>query len=253
MVEHIVSLIMSDKLIALTKELCKDEAALKRLKILWTTDLSWTFKKVLVSTLQNVPFSLNMDESTSSNFHHVCTILVAYFSEVCNNTVVEHLGSLDAPSCTIENFFSTHRDLFVTHYLPWSNLFSVLSGSASTMRGTVSSVEVKIRSEVAPNLLDISDESCHHMHNVVKKFTTFFEYLLESLFRDVSNEFQYSTDSILSIIEGNIFPLGVAFLQTINVLSMPMVISSWYIHSIWVYDWCLQAVFFMNQRAFIEK
>ena len=34
MVEHIVSLIMSDKLIALTKELCKDEAALKRLKIL---------------------------------------------------------------------------------------------------------------------------------------------------------------------------------------------------------------------------
>ena len=32
--------------------------------------------------------------------------------------------------------------------------------------------------------------------NVVKKVTSFFEYLLENLFRDVSNEFQYSADSV---------------------------------------------------------
>ena len=73
---------------------------------------------------------------------------------------------------------------------------SVLSDSASTMRGAVNGAEVKIRSVVAPNLLDIYGESCHYMYNAVKKFASFFEYSLENLFRDVSNEFQYSADSV---------------------------------------------------------
>ena len=107
--EHSLSLTMFDKLIAVPKELCKDEATLKRLKMHRTTasyklayGLSQTFQKVLVSTLQSIPFSLNMDESSSSNVCHVFTILVAYFSEICHDIVVEHLASLDVQSCTRE-------------------------------------------------------------------------------------------------------------------------------------------------------
>lgn len=151
---------------------------------------------MLVSTLQSVPFSLYTDESTFSNVRHVFTILVVYISEMCNNIVVEHLESLDVLFCTIENLFSALKDLFEKHDLPWSNLLSVLSDSASTMRGAVNGAEVKIRSVVAPNLLDIYGESCHYMYNAVKKFASFFEYSLENLFRDVSNEFQYSADSV---------------------------------------------------------
>ena len=39
-------------------------------------------QKVLLSMLQNVSLSLNMDESTSSNIRHMFTILpLVYFSE----------------------------------------------------------------------------------------------------------------------------------------------------------------------------
>ena len=126
-------------------------------------------QKVLVSMLQSVSLSLNMDKSTSSNICHMFTILpMVYFSEMCNDIVVEHLGSLDVPSCTSENLCSALKDLFEAHDLPWSNQLSVLSDSASTMQGTVNGVEVKSRKEVAPNLLDIDGESYHHMNNAAK-------------------------------------------------------------------------------------
>ena len=99
--------------------------------------------------------SLNMDESTSSNIRHMFTILpLVYFRKMCNDIVAEHLGSLDVPSYMSENLCSALKDLFEVHDLPWSNLLSLLSDSASTMQGTVNGVEVKIRKEVAPNFLD---------------------------------------------------------------------------------------------------
>ena len=91
----------------------------------------------------------------SSNVCNVFTILVGYFSERHNGIVVENLRSLDVPSCTSENLFSTLKDMFK----------SVLSDSASTMRDTVNGVEMKIRNEVTPNLLDVDGEFCHHMPN----------------------------------------------------------------------------------------
>ena len=113
--------------------------------------------------------SLNMDESTSSNIRHMFTILpLVYFREMCNDIVVEHLGSLDVPSYMSENLCSALKDLFEVHDLPWSNLLSLLSDSASTMQGTVNGVEVKIRKEVAPNFLDTDGESYHHMNNATK-------------------------------------------------------------------------------------
>ena len=56
----------------------------------------------------------------------------------------------------------------------WKNLLAVLSDPASTMCGTVLGLETKLRGNLAPHLLDIDGESCHHMHNIVKKFKLFF-------------------------------------------------------------------------------
>ena len=158
-----------------------------------------------MSTLQSVLFSLYTDESTFSNVGHV----------LCNYIVVEHLEPLDVLFCTSENLFSALKDLFEKHDLPWSNLLSVLSDSASTMRGAVDGAEVKIRSVVAPNLLDIYGEFCHYMYNAVKKFASFFEYFLENLFRDVSNEFQYSADSA-DLLKEICFHLGLRFYKPLT-------------------------------------
>ena len=109
---------------------------------------------------------------------------------------MDHLVAIDVPSCTSNNIFAAVKDLFDKKGLSWEKLLAVLADSASTMRGKISGVETLIRQNVAPHLLDIDGESCHHMHNIVKKITSFFDYFLENLFRDVSNEFKFSPDAL---------------------------------------------------------
>ena len=39
------------------------------------------------------------------------------------------------------------------------------------------------------------------MHNVVKKMTSFFDYYLENLFREISNEIEYQAVSLFLLEE----------------------------------------------------
>ena len=201
--ENSLSFSMSERLIALTKEFAKDRVALKKLKMHRTTasyklihGLGKTVQDELTEKLRTTPFSMNMDESTSSNVKHVYTILVSYYDSVLKAIVVEHFGSIDVPSCTSKNLYNGTKKLVEIHQIPWKKLMAILCDSASTMRGTVSGLETKIRTTVAPHLLDIDGESCHHIHNIVKNFTSYFDQFLEHLFRDVSTEFKYSADSL---------------------------------------------------------
>ena len=220
--EHSLSFNTCEGLVELAKELAKDEAALKRVKMHRTTasyklvyGLGLTWRNELISCLKITPFSLNMDESTSTNTKHVFTILVSYYNSSTNNIAVDHLASVDVPSCTSENLYTEVTKIFEEHDLPWEKLLAILSDSASTMRGKVSGLETLIRQSVAPHLLDIDGESCHHMHNVVKKFTSFFEFFLENLFRDVSNEFKYCAGS-LALLEDVTFHMQTTYRKPID-------------------------------------
>ena len=62
-------------------------------------------------------------------------------------------------------------------------------------------IETLIRTRDASHLLDIDGESYHHMHNVVKKLTSFFVYYLKNLIRDISNKFKYCADSLFLLEE----------------------------------------------------
>ena len=89
------------------------------------------------------------------------------------------------------------KALFEKRTLPWKNLVAVLLDPVSAMRGTVASLETKLIVNLAPHLLDIDGESCHHMHNILKKLTLIFDYFLENLLRDMySEESMYSADSL---------------------------------------------------------
>ena len=206
--EHSLSLSISEGLVELAQELAKDESALKRVKLHRTTSsyklvhgLGLTWRTELLEKLRITPFSLNMDESSSTNSKHVFTILVSFYNASTKSIAVEHLGSVDVPSCTSDNLFVETKKLFQVYNLPWKILLAILSDSASTMRGKISGLETLIRNSVAPHMLDIDGESCHHMHNIVKKFTSFFDFFLENLFRDVANEFKFCVDSLAMLQE----------------------------------------------------
>nr|XP_047145782.1 uncharacterized protein LOC124818745 isoform X1 [Hydra vulgaris] len=61
------------------------------------------------------------------------------------------------------------------------------------MRGKISGFETRLRKAV-PHLLDIDGDICHHVHNVVKKFTSFFGKVVENLLDDIYIDFKYSPD-----------------------------------------------------------
>ena len=45
-----------------------------------------------------------------------------------------------------------------------------------------------------PNMLDIDKDVCHHVHNCVKKFCSFFNNTVEKLLDDLHTDFDYGTD-----------------------------------------------------------
>ena len=85
--EHSLSFTLSDKLIELSLELGKDSPASKKLKMHRTTasyklthGLALVWKNELIDHMKGALFSLNMDESTSTNTKHVFSTLVCYYN-----------------------------------------------------------------------------------------------------------------------------------------------------------------------------
>ena len=67
--------------------------------------------------------------------------------------------------------------------------------SARPMFGEKSGLEVCI---CEPHLLNNDMDSYHHMHNVIKNFTSYCGSFLERLLRDLYTDFKHSTDSLES-------------------------------------------------------
>ena len=66
--------------------------------------------------------------------------------------------------------------------------------SCNIMGGSKNGLEKQIKEKLQPNLLDIDRDSCHHIHDVAKKFTKHFDAYLELLFINIYNDFKLSED-----------------------------------------------------------
>ena len=149
-----------------------------------------------------------MDEATASNNMRVCTVLVSYHED--NQIITEHLDSFNAPVVESEILFNEMKSMFHRLKLPWENLLAILMDSASVERGCKSGLEKRIGDSVAPQLLDIDGDSCHHMHNIVKKFVQPFDSFLENLFRDIFRDFNLSAD-LLKRLKELCYHMGLSF------------------------------------------
>lgn len=188
-------------IVELTKALAEDLKALSQLTMDRTTasyktthGLAESFKEKLVKNLQQCPFSMNIDESTSNNNKRVLAVLVSFYDKQSEMVVCEHWKSIELIKVDAASIYSVIVELIESNDVPWSNLVSILMDSCSVMRGKKSGVETRIRNEKAPHLLDVDGDSCHHIHNSCKKFCDPFEKYLEYLFIDIHNDFKWSSD-----------------------------------------------------------
>lgn len=202
--EHSLSLSLAPHLVSLCQELSRDHQALQGLKLERTSatcklkeGVSGVLRKRLVSHMKESPFSVNVDESTlKSNKARVLNILVCYFDEQIGKSVTHLYASLEMTIVNAETVFTTVVDQFKDDDIPFEkNLVSVLSDSAAYMRGEKNGFQKKMK-EVVPNMLDIDGDVCHHLHNVVKMFTSHLDpdNFLQRLLGDVYRDFSFSTD-----------------------------------------------------------
>ena len=199
--ENTLPFTMVPKLIELTKAMSADKTALSKLSMSRTTasykmrfGLAKTIKDQLSEEVQNTYFSLNTDEATNDASHKkILTILVSFFYEK-GEVVVRHLASISLESVTSSILFDCITEIFQSKNLPWTRLMSVLLDSCGVMWGEKSGLEVRLRQGNAPHLLDIDDDSLHHVHNASKKITEQFDQFIETLFRDLFNNLKWSPD-----------------------------------------------------------
>lgn len=199
-VENTLTFSVVPKIIDLAKALAKDKKVLDDLHMERTTcayklneGLASVTRKRIVQDMQNTPFSINLDECTSNANEKVLSILVSYFSETLNMSVVQHYASVTLTVVNAETVFQTVVDLLKNDDIPLDNVVSSLSDSAAYMRGKKSGFETRLR-DVAPHLLDIDGDICHHTHNSVKKFCSFFDQHVEHLADDLYNDLKWSPD-----------------------------------------------------------
>ena len=213
-----------EPLIDFAKECAKDPKVLSRLRMHRTTasykltyGVGKMFHENLLNKLRITPFSLNLDEATSSNQLHVLTVLVSYYNSEKKSIDVEHLGSIHVPTADAASLLEELKNMFAKNNLPWENLLAMLMDSAAPMRGKKTGLEVRVR-ELAPHLLDVDGDSCHHIHNVVKNFTKHFDRFLENLFRDIYTDFKHSADS-LDCLKDIAFHMGLTFRKPSNYIA----------------------------------
>ena len=89
----------------------------------------------------------------------------------------------------------------------------------SVMRGSKSGLEKRLRDSTVPHLLDIDGDICHHIHNIVKKFTTTFGNFLEKLFQDIFRDFHLSSN-LLQQLKEICYYLGLTFRVPSNYVSV---------------------------------
>lgn len=197
---------MTEPIINMARELSKNRQTLAKLHLFRTTasykmlyGTKKTFNDKLAKTLQTAPFALNMDEATAWNNSRLCTVLVTYSKG--NNIITEHLNSFATPVVSGEILFEGMKSLFERRKLSWINLLAILMDTCSVLRGSKSGLEKRLRDSVVTHLLDIDGDICHHIHNIVKKFMTTLDNLLEKLFQDIFGDFHLSSDLLQELKE----------------------------------------------------
>ena len=199
--EHSLPLNLVPNLIKYAQEIARDEKVLHTLSMERQTatyklkhGLAFLYRKRLVNKLRTSTFSMNMDEATSNNNQKVFSILVSYFCEEKHIVVVEYYDSVSLITVSAKIIHDKICSLLETDGIPYTNVISILTDSANYMRGAKGGLQTLLRNSHIPHLLDCGGDTCHHIHNISKRFCQHFSGSVEGLMDDLYTEFKFHQD-----------------------------------------------------------
>ncbi len=200
MAQHGLPLQMVPHLLKYAQEMAREPKVLASLSMERTTasyklreGMGLAVHDTLVQKMVHSFFSMNCDECTSTANQKVFSVLVCYYDEDKGESVTEIYMSKSMKKVNAELLVSQVTKQLKDDKVPLTQLVSNLSDSANYMRGKKSGFEKRLR-DLAPHLLDIDGDVCHHVHNIVKKFCGFFGRVVEGLCDDVYTEVKWGPD-----------------------------------------------------------
>ena len=92
------------------------------------------------------------------------------------------------------SIFAALVDQFNTYNVSWKLVIYIMMDSCAVMRGSKKSLETRIRKELAPHLLDVDGDVCHHVHNASKRICGPFEKWIVKRVNDLYNDHKWYFD-----------------------------------------------------------
>ena len=119
--------------------------------------------------------------------------MVNYFNPPVDKMLVEHLAAFELVKVNTASIFAALVDLFNTYNLSWKPVISIMMDSCAVIIGS-KGLETRIMRELAPHLLDVDGDVCHHVHNASKRLCAPFEPWTEKMSNDLHNNHKWSVN-----------------------------------------------------------
>ena len=174
--EHDVSFIMSDHATKMFHKMFPDSpiaAGFKcsRTKTNYTIvdGIAIDLQEKLIESLQNVPFSILIDESNKQYGIKFLVIMIKFYDEQHNDVTTRFLDICVCNKGTSDAITKIIVDYLNKNNLSFDNLIQIMTDNPNVMRGVLTGVVTQLKSKYADHLIDIGGCSLHH----VSSFFTF--------------------------------------------------------------------------------
>lgn len=150
--EHNVALHVVDHLVPLLKEIVPDSSIIKNSKLGRTkctkiiqNVLAEEEKSKLILKLQKYEFSVLVDESTDISSSKTMCVLVKFFDEEKELTVVQLLDLLPVGTdCTADALYKMFKECMLKYSIPFSNIRGLCCDGANVMAGKFNSFSSRL-------------------------------------------------------------------------------------------------------------
>ena len=159
----VVPKMFSDSAIAAGFKCCRTKA-----NYLLGDGISVDIQEKLTQSLQDVPFSLAIDESNKQYGKKFLCAMVKFYDKTYNDMCIRFLDICVCNNATADQITKHVVNIIRENNLSFDNLIHVMTDNPNVMRGQFKGVVTKIKSEHANHLVDIGGCSLHQVSNAVK-------------------------------------------------------------------------------------
>ncbi|XP_067123238.1 zinc finger protein 862-like [Centruroides vittatus] len=205
-VEHNLPIKIMDHLPKLIQSVCHDSNIAKDLKVARTKTTELIKEKLsaksceeMTSVLQNVKFSLIIDETTDISSTKCLAVIARYFDNSSGKARDRFMGLLQVQQATAEAIYHSMMELLINLNIPAQNMIGFGADNASVMMGESGGVKALIKKD-NPNIFVLGCV-CHSFSLCVSQACNKLPRTIEDLVRNIYAYFAHSSKRINELSE----------------------------------------------------